>query len=126
MYRGQPNKVTCCLQDWSSEIAKLCNQKIQSVLHSQSRGSLIDFKWDVIIEEMHHHALLLLEILKCCTSTKRPRANCHSVIAMCVAMLCKLCCSDMSLAPKVVSLILHADHSSKKVCNSEAISLCLW
>lgn len=99
------------------EIAKLCSQEAQSVLRSQSRESLMDFKWDMIVEEMNHHAPLLLEILKCCTSTKRPRVNRHSVIALCVAMLCKLRCSDMSLAHKVLSLILYAGHSSKKVCN---------
>ena len=47
------------------EIAKLCSQEAQSVLRSQSRESLMDFKWDMIVEEMNHHAPLLLEILKC-------------------------------------------------------------
>ena len=98
------------------EIAKLCSHGVKSVLHSQNRESLMDFKWDMIIEEMKCHVPLLLEILKSCTSTRRPRANRYSVIAMCVAMICKVRCSDMSLVHKVLSLILYAGHCSKKVC----------
>ena len=104
----------------SGEIVNLRSKKAQSVLHSQSRESLMGFKWDMMIEEMRRHAPILLEILKCCTSTKRPRANHYSVIVMCVAMLCKLRCSDMSLAHKVLSLILRAGHSSKKVSDSDS------
>ena len=72
----------------------------------------MEFNWSVIMEEMRDHAPVLL---KQSTRTKCPQPNRHSVIAMCVAMLCKLRCSDMSLVHKVISLILYAGHSSKQV-----------
>jgi hypothetical protein len=123
--RIRPHIVRKIGQLVKGEIVNLCSKKVQSVLHSQSRESLMDFKWEIMIEEMCKHAPILLEILKYCTSTKRPRANRRSVLVMCVAMLCKLRCSDMSLAHKVLSLILHAGHSSKKVSDhdNEAIAL---
>ena len=99
-----------------SEIVKLCSHEVGSVLRQQSRESLMGFTWNKIIEEASQHAPLLLELLKCCTSTKRPRANRHSVISMCIAMLCKVRCNDMSSAHKVLSIILYSGHSSKQVC----------
>ena len=97
------------------EIAKLCSKSV-TVLHKKKVNSFMEFSWSVILEEMRDHTPVLLEILKQSTSTARPRPNRHLIIAMCVAMLCKLRNSDMSLVHQVISLILYAGHSSKQVC----------
>ena len=95
-----------------SEVARMCSREVGSVLHQQGRESLMKFAWNDVVTEATHHAPILLELLKSCTSTRRPRSNRHSVISMCIAMLCKVRCNDMSLAHKVLSLVLH---SSKQV-----------
>ena len=80
------------------------------------------FKWPLVMDEMNQHAPVLLQILNCCTSTRRLRANRNSVIATCTAMLCKLRSSKMSLIHKVLSLVLYAGHASKKVAIYSSLS----
>ena len=98
-----------------NEIARMCSREVGSVLHQQGRDTLMKFSWNDVVTEATHHAPILLELLKSCTSTRRPRSNRHSVISMCIAMLCKVRCNDMSLAHKILSLVLYAGHSSKQV-----------
>ena len=97
------------------EIAAMCSDQVESMLKSQDVDDLSTFTWDGVHSELEEHAPTLLQILHGCTTFRIPRPNQKAVIGLCAAVLCKYRRSSMSLFQKVMSLILYAGHSSKKV-----------
>ena len=98
-----------------SEVASLCSGKRKSVFQCQMKEELTRFKFQDVIHEMQKYAPTLLSILLDATKTRRSRPNQTAVIAMCTAMICKLRRPEMSIVQKILSLILYAGHSAKKV-----------
>ena len=98
-----------------SEVAALCSGKRKSVFQCQSKEELTRFKFQDVIHEMQERAPTLLSILLDATKTRRSRPNRTAVITICTAMICKLRRPEMSVAQKILSLILYAGHSAKKV-----------
>lgn len=98
-----------------NEVAYMCSNKFKSTQLQHSKDDLLKFSWSDIIKEMEKHAPVLLQLLLNATKTRRDRPNRELVISMCTAMLCKLRRANMSTFQKIVSLIMYAGHSSKKV-----------
>jgi len=96
-----------------SEITTLCSN---SMLRQQTANDLKTFSWDALLIELQSKAPFLMIILDSCTTTKRPRSNRRAIMGMCMALLLKHCFAKMYLVQKVISLILYAGHSGKKVC----------
>ena len=92
-----------------SEVAALCSGK------RKSKEELTRFKFQDVIHEMQERAPTLLSILLDATKTWRSRPNQTAVITMCTAMIYKLRRPEMSVAQKILLLILYAGHSAKKV-----------
>ena len=78
-------------------------------------GTLKEFTWDKLFEELSFNAPILLSILRDCTQTRRPRTNRSAVIGMCFAILLKYRYLKMNLIQKIISMILYAGDSTKQV-----------
>ena len=102
-----------------NELVSMCSDGSNSVLKNTSAESIKSFRWKMLIEEMKLKAPLLLELLQMCASTKKPRKNKEGIIGMCTAILLKHRRKSMCIIQKVISLILYAGHSSKRVSRCE-------
>ena len=99
-----------------SEITTLCSNRCNSALRCPSNEQLLNFEWERVLQETQEHAPTLLDFLNAATKTRRKRPNRDAVIAMCIAMMCKVRNSEMNVAQKILSLILFGGHASKQVC----------
>ena len=97
---------------------ELCSQKNVSVLRDHSTDMLTSFSWDGFEAELLSTAPVFVSILRACTETKQPRVNRTAVIGMCAALILKHRFSEMSLIQKIISLVLYAGNSDKKVIGS--------
>ena len=97
------------------ELTSMCSDATASVLRSKEISDLREFTWDKLIHELQRNSPILLNILESATLTCKPRANRDAVICMCAAILLKHRFAQMCLVQKIVSLILYAGHSGKKV-----------
>ena len=112
------------------EIRALCSDRQNSVMRNTNPQTLRSFECKTVISEMEECAPTLLSILR--ESTKPPKVQKRSrsqpkrkhtthqfdrnaIIAMCTAILCKNRRNSMCLLQKIISLILQAGRSSKKV-----------
>ena len=96
-----------------SELRKLCS--VDSLLKENSTTAFQEFSWNNLIKEIQDHAPLLLSVMTACTKTRSRRPNRNSTIGMYIAMLLQYCYKNMCLVQKILSLVLHAGHSSKQV-----------
>ena len=99
-----------------NELKAMCSDCTSSLLRSQNLTDLHGFSWDKLIAELSAKAPVFLDILRAATFTRRPRKNQNSIIGLCAAVLLKHRFAKMSLVQKLISLILYAGHSGKKVC----------
>ena len=90
----------------------MCSDYTSSLLHSRNLTDLAEFSWDKLIAELSVNPVFL-DILRAAIFTRWPRKNQNAVIGVCAAVhrFAKL-----SLVQKLISLILYAGHSGKKVC----------
>lgn len=86
-----------------------------SILKSQSLDHLMNFKWELIINELQQKAPIFLSFLKVATKTHTKRANKDAVICMCVSILLKYSFKELNLVQKLISLILYWGHASKRL-----------
>ena len=98
-----------------NELKAMCSDCTNSILRSQSLTDLYGFAWDTLIAELSANAPVFLEILRAITFTRRPRQSRNAVIGVCAAVLLKYRFAKMSLVQKILSLLLYAGHSGKKV-----------
>lgn len=118
-----------CLQDkalrkyitkgisWSvqHEVARLCSDKLDSVLRDKGAQALETFNWDTVVEEMKTRAPTLLSLLETCTKTRKPRKNSKAVIGLIAAILCRHHRPTASLLQRLISFVLYTGHASKAV-----------
>ena len=97
------------------EIKTMCSARVQSILCSESKDVLKNFKWDDLMTELCTYAPLLNKILHFCTKTSKIKRNRDATIGTCAAILFKFRLSRMNLIQKIISLILHAGHCGKQV-----------
>ena len=98
------------------EIKTLCSDKISSVQRSNSKDSLPQFPWRVILEEAMEHCPTLFNLLFQSTMTKKARPNQLHVITVIICMLSKFHRSNMSLLQRLISILLYAEHVGTIVC----------
>ena len=99
----------------AKELKNMASTKAESVLQSQDVAQLKLFSWDVLLNELSEVAATLKQILTCATKTRVTRSNTNAVIGICSAILLNHRNPNMNLMQKIISLILHAGHSSKQV-----------
>ena len=97
------------------EIARLCSDDTSFILHAKTSSSLKEFQWEKLLTEAKELAPTLIQILYSCTKTKTPRKNQNDIIGVLLAIMCKHRRPVSSLFQRLVSLILYAGHSSKRV-----------
>ena len=99
----------------AKELKNMSSTKASSVLQSQDVTQLKLFSWDVLLNELSDVAATLKKILICATKARATRSNTNGVIGICSAILLNYRNPRMNLIQKIISLILHAGHSSKQV-----------
>ena len=92
---------------------KMCSHKVDSIL--QRTSALSSFHWIDLMNELEAHAPTLLTVLNSATRIWCDRCNRDGAIGMCAALLLKFRYNRTSLVQKVISTILYAGHSSKRV-----------
>ena len=112
--RTQKHVISALTQYVRKEIKDLCSRRVMSIQRSRT---LKRFSWDAIVDEAAEYAPTLIELLKGCTqkSLKASKANQKSIIGVCLSLLCKYRNPKMTLFQRMLSLILYAGHSAKKV-----------
>ncbi len=98
-----------------NELISMCSDSTSSILRGQCVSELRDFSWEKLLTELEANAPVFLSILRESTRTRRPRPNRDAMMGMCATMLLKHRFSKMSLVQRVLSLILYAGHSGKRV-----------
>ena len=93
----------------------MCSDKTNSVLRADPTIELKVFKWDTLLAELSQNAPVFLSLLHAATHTRRNRENKSAVIGLCAAVLIKHRFQKMNVVQKLISLILYAGHSGKKV-----------
>ena len=121
------SKVGTIIRD---ELQTMCSNQFNSILRSQDPDDMAKFRCKKVISEMESCSPTLLQVLTKCTSFRRRtkkqadeksrvkqswRVKQQSLIAMCVATLCKFRRPAMCLMQKVISMILQSGRSSSKV-----------
>ena len=122
------SKVGTIIRD---KLQTMCSNQFNSILRSQDPDDMAKFRCKKVISEMESCSPTLLQVLTKCTSFRRRtkkkqadeksrvkqswRVKQQSLIAMCVAMLCKFRRPAMCLMQKVISMILQSGRSSAKV-----------
>ena len=99
------------------ELKELCSRHIMSIQRSRDPGALKSFSWDAIVNEAAKYAPTLIELLTGCTmkGPKTSKAAQKHMIGVCLSLLCKYRNPKMTLFQRMLSLILYAGHSAKKV-----------
>ena len=100
----------------------MCATKTCSKFHCSSIHDLESFKWTELFNDMKINAPTLTSILNACTGTKKFKGNRTAIICVCAGILFKFHFSQMNLFQKIVSLILHAGHCGKMVCQSYSLA----
>ena len=98
-----------------NELKSMCSDKTNSVLRADPTIELKVFKWDTLLAELSQNAPVFLSLLHAATHTRRNRENKSAVIGLCAAVLIKHRFQKMNVVQKLISLILYAGHSGKKV-----------
>lgn len=93
----------------------MSSDQSQSLLCSTAKSDLVGFKWDTLHKELSAKAPILLSVLEAATKTRIPRKNATIVVCTCAALLLRCRNHKMNLVQKIISLILYAGHSAKKV-----------
>ena len=104
-----------------AEVRALCANNTNSVQRKKDAKSLKTFAWGPIVNEAKKHAPTLVELLRISTQTGKRRnlqGNHDTLIGLCISMICKHRNPSMALFQRVVSLVLYAGHSGKKVCHA--------
>ena len=109
-------------QEIRNELITMSSDKVESVMHRDSKIELERFSWEKILDEVSANAPVLLNMLTAITKTKTKRSNTQAIIiGMCIAILLKHRSRRMNLVQKIVSLILYNGSASKQVYNKHAI-----
>ena len=95
------------------ELKVLCSDKVGSI---QSKDSLPNFPWRMVLEEAMEHCPTLFSLLFENTAIKKVRPNQLHVVSVIICMLCKYHHSSMSLFQRLVSVLLYAEHVGTIVC----------
>ena len=105
-----------------AEIQSLCSRETDSIQKNKNPASFKAFQWSSIVDEATKFAPTLVDILRLITTywTRRKKAkrNSYIVIGLCICILCKHRNPSMALFQRIISLILYAGHSGKKVSYS--------
>ena len=115
--RTRKHVISALTQYVRKEIKDLCSRRVMSIQRSRTPSTLKTFSWDAKVDEAAEYAPTLIELLKGCTqkSLKASKANQKSIIGVCLSLLCKYRNPKMTLFQRMLSLILYAGHSAKKV-----------
>jgi len=101
-------------------------RQCSSCLRENTLGALENFSWEKLHAELRLTAPTFYRILEACVNVKRrkrvtkkkPRMHCPSnsaVLGVCAALVLRHRNRNLNLVQRIVSLILHSGHSSKKV-----------
>lgn len=115
MSRTGPNQALSFLEVGSFASKGECSRNVQSILQNKDAKALKDFSWEKLTNELAANAPTLFHELQGCTITRAPRVNRDATIGMCAAILLRYRHNRMNLLQRILSLILHAGHSSKLV-----------
>lgn len=113
--KTQKHVITALAQNIRKELKQLCSRRIKSLQRARDSSTLQGFNWDAIVDEAAEHAPNLVQILSECTKRKKSGKEQKSVIGVCLSLLCKNHNPQMTLFQRMISLILYAGHSAKKV-----------
>ena len=119
-----PSLQEATLKEVTCAIRKECEMQLPSpsLLRSSSIKSLLEFSPRDIQKELGAKAPVLLAVLKAAASSCRSEPT-HSVVAMSAAVLLKSKSQNMCKLQAVVSSLLYAGHSSKKVFDCIALGI---
>ena len=94
------------------EVAAMCSDKRNSILHQRPMDSLGTFTWGKLYDEMEVIMHLLLSLLHACTYTHKPRQNRMAVDVY--STTCETSFYKDVSCTKIVSRILYAGHAGKQ------------
>ena len=105
-----------------AEVWALCANNMDSVQRNKDAKTLKTFSWDPIVIEAKQYAPTLFELLRVSTQTNKKTVRLqdrnNALIGLCISVICKHRNPSKALFQRVVSLVLYAWHSGKKVCNA--------
>ena len=97
------------------EIVGLCSDKCDFILRNKSKTALKEFQFDTFVEQLRCHAPTLVSLFKSCLRTRTARRNSNLVLGLLIGIICKFRRQSCCLLQRIISLVLYAGHSSKKV-----------
>lgn len=100
------------------EIVSLCSDKYDFILRNKSKAALKDFQFDDFIQQLSYQAPTLISIFKSSLRTRTRRRHSNLVLGLLIGIICKFRRQSCCLLQRIISLVLYAGHSSKKVSSS--------
>lgn len=113
--KTQKHVITALAQNIRKELKQLCSRRVMSLQRARDSSTLQGFNWDAIVDEATEHAPNLVQLLGECTKRKKSEMTQKSTIGMLLSLLCKNRNPKMTLFQRMISLVLYAGHSAKKV-----------
>ena len=113
--KTQKHVITALSRNIRKELKELCSRRVMSLQRARDSNTLQGFNWDAIVDEAAEHAPNLVQLLAECTKGKKSETTQKSMIGMCLSLLCNNHNPKMTLFQRMLSLVLYAGHSAKKV-----------
>ena len=98
-----------------NELKTMCSDRTDSLLRAENAAQLKTFTWEKLLAELSKSAPIFLSLLHAATHTRRTKENQNAVIGICAAVILKYRFQKMNLVQKLISVILYAGHSGKRV-----------
>ena len=108
--------IDCVITLMKRELTTLSSDTFSSILREKSQTAMEFFTWESVWQELSSHAPTLLSVLQGITSRRSINiARAKPVVCVCAAILLKLKNPKMCHIQAMLSLLLHAGHSSRQV-----------
>ena len=102
-------------QSMRLEVKKLCSNKTTSILGNVSNNSLLNLRWDAVLDDVKKNAPVLHACLLECSKTCANQRSQKIAIGICASILCRNRNEKINLIQKLFSLCLYAGRASKQV-----------
>ena len=113
--KTQKHVIIALAQNIRKELKELCSRRVMLLQRARDSSTLQGFNWDAIVDEATEHAPNLVQLLGECTKRKKSEITQKSMIGMLLSLLCKNHNPKITLFQRMISLVMYAGHSAKKV-----------
>ena len=113
------NVLNILRDDFKREMRLLCRKSTNFMLRASTAEALSNFSWEVLALDLEKNAPTFFAILTAWVEVrqpKKPTVSNTTVLGVCAAILLHHCNHHMNLVQRLISLILHSEHSAKQVC----------